>query len=162
MKQILYYSWNGKTRICAGAAAKLLHAGLTEIQERYPRKKGFFGFLRSGYEATKQKTAEIQMLPALTADTVVLAFPVWASKTPPAVNTALRTLDFNGRRVIAIITMGGAAKQIPCYDILTEQVQQRGGTVAAIIPVVTGGTSEEQWEATLKRELTRLGELESR
>lgn len=159
MKQILYYSWNGKTRHCAQTAGRLLNAPVTEIVERCPRKKGVLGFLRAGYEASKQKHADIQMLPSLDGEMVVLVFPVWASKTPPAINTALRTLDFAGRQVVAIITMGGPTKHIPCYDIVGDLVRQRGGALAGIIPVVTGRTEEDQWDADIRQGLARLGLL---
>lgn len=157
MTHIFYYSWGGKTKRCAEMTAALLNGALTEIKERTLRKKSIFGFLKSGYEAAKQKPSEIEALPAVSGDRIILAFPIWAGKTPPAINTTLKTLDFTNRQVTVIMTMGGRNTSLPAVDMVRNQIAQRGGLEASFISVVTGGTTEEKWENTLRRELEKQG-----
>lgn len=156
MTHIFYYSWGGKTRTCAQAVAGMLACNITEITETVPRKKSILGFLRSGYEATKMKTAEIMTLPAVEVDQIILAFPIWAGKIPPAVNTALRTLEFKDRNVIVINTMGGEPKNLPAVELTRAQIMQRGGADVKFIAVVTGGTREVEWKSKLTRDLAQL------
>lgn len=160
MTHIFYYSWSGKTRTCAEDVAGLLKCTLTEITEAVPRKKSIFGFLKSGYEASTLKTSEIKTLPAIDADRIILAFPIWAGKIPPAVNTALKTLDFRGRNVIVINTMGGEPKSVPGIELARKQIKQRGGAEVDFIAIVTGRTSEEMWKSKLRRDLAQLNVLE--
>lgn len=157
--QIFFYSWSGKTRTCAEISKKILKGELIEITEVKARKRGIWGFIKSGYEASKNWVSEINPLPETQGDTVVLAFPVWASKLPPAVHGALNIMGFNNKNVIVITTMGGAAKDLPCYEIVRNVMKCKGALGVTFIPVVTGGTSEEQWEALLKRELLKVAPI---
>lgn len=156
MTHILYYSWSGKTRACAENVAQMLQCSITEIKETLPRKKSILGFLKSGYEASRLKTSEIRTLPALEEDQIILAYPIWAGKIPPAVNTALRTLDFKDRRVLVINTMGGKPKSLPAVELARTQIMQRGGLEVTFISVVTGRVPEEVWKSKLQKDLTRL------
>lgn len=156
MSHVYYYSWSGKTRYCADAAARILNCGITEIIETLPRKKSILGFLRSGYEASTQKTSEIRALPDVEVDHIILAFPIWAGKAPPAVNTTLRTLNFSNRRVLVLNTVSGESKSIPSDELVRSQIVQRGGSEVSFIRIVTSRSSEADWESTLRRELAKL------
>lgn len=156
MTHIYYYSWSGKTKYCAEAVAGLLKCGITEIVEVSPRKKSIFGFLKSGYEAAIQKTSEIVALPAFNGEQIVLAFPIWAGKIPPAVNTALQTMDFKDYKVLIINTMGGEAKSNPGDDIVRNKIIKGGGSDVAFIRIVTGRYSEGIWKNMLRNELKRM------
>ncbi len=156
MTHVFYYSWGGKTRTCAQTVARMLGCNITEITEAMPRKKSILGFLRSGYEASTMKTSEIKTLPAVEEDRIILAFPIWAGKIPPAVNTALRTLDFKDRNVVVINTMGGEPKNLPAVDLARTQILQRGGAQVDFIAIVTSRSSEDAWKSKLTRDLTQL------
>ncbi len=78
---IVYYSRNGGTRKAAEALAEEIGAELAEIRETRKRR-GFFGFMRSGFEsATKRIVPILPLEPACdlaSYDRVILATPVWA------------------------------------------------------------------------------------
>lgn len=156
MTHIFYYSWSGKTRTCAEAAARMLSCGITEILERIPRKKSILGFLKSGYEASIQRSSQIMPLPDKEVDMIVLAFPIWAGKIPPAMNTALQTLNFKDRKVLVINTMGGESDSFPGQELARSMIMQRGGLEVSFIRIATGRSSEVNWEHRLRTELKRL------
>ncbi len=156
MHHIYYYSWFGKTRFCAEAAARILNCGVTEIIEVVPRKKGVFGFLKSGYEASREKTSEIRELPDFEGDWIILAYPIWAGRIPPAINTTLEKLNVTGRRVLVINTMGGESESIPAVDQVRNCILGQGGTDVSFIRITTGRSAEKDWENVLTRELKRL------
>lgn len=158
MTHVIYYSWSGKTRHCAELAAGIIQCGITEIVEVVPRKRSLWGFLKSGYEASTEKTSEIKPLVTPEADTLVLAFPVWAGKIPPAVNTALRTLDVSGRKVVVINTMSAEDKTFPGIALAQDLLTRRGAAAVNFIAITTGRYPEEIWDATLQRKLAQVFE----
>lgn len=77
--QIVYYSLNGTTEKVARQLAGQLDLPLYRIEDATPRK-GLFGFIRSGFEASTRKSARIRPIDAYQPDAehVVLLCPVWA------------------------------------------------------------------------------------
>jgi hypothetical protein len=84
MLLIAYYSLSGKTAAAAKTLAEALQAELLVIEDVKPRR-GFFGFMRSGFEATAARCPRIRLsredltVQQLAAyDGVILMTPVWA------------------------------------------------------------------------------------
>lgn len=157
MTQIVFYSWSGKTKHCADIAARLLGSSPREIVETIPRKKSILGFLKSGYQASKEKVSEIHPIGTLEGDQLVLAFPIWAGKMPPAINSALAQIDFTNKRVLVINTMGGESKTIPSNQLTRDIIVQRGGTVVGFVAIVTSRSVPEALEMQVKAALEHYG-----
>lgn len=86
--QIVYYSLNGTTEKAARQLAGQLDLPLYRIEDATPRK-GLFGFLRSGFEASTRKCARIRPIDEYQPDAehVVLLCPVWAGSLSSPMRT---------------------------------------------------------------------------
>jgi len=87
---IVFYSRKGRTRAAAAALATELGADLEEIRERRARK-GFLGFIRSGFEASTRRIVPILPLTKRLADyeRVIIGTPVWAGSISSPVRSFL-------------------------------------------------------------------------
>jgi flavodoxin len=106
---VAYYSRTGVTRQVASELAAMLGADIEEITDTKDRR-GFFGYLGGGRDASRKKTTVIgprQKDPS-NYDLVVLATPVWAWTVTPAMRTYL--IQNKGKIVKAafLCTMGGS------------------------------------------------------
>jgi flavodoxin len=75
---IVFFSRTGTTRLLAEAIARATHGDLEELRERKSRR-GVMGWLRSGYEGTYRRAAEILPLRHDVAayDLVFIGSPTW-------------------------------------------------------------------------------------
>jgi flavodoxin len=76
---VAYFSLTGHTREIAQAVAMACHADIEAIRE-VRQRGGFLGYMRSGYEATRKRTAAIHPAEKDPGgyDLVVLGTPVWS------------------------------------------------------------------------------------
>lgn len=109
---IVYYSLDGGTKL----VADLLHDRTGgDLQQLIPEKEPAGGGLRKlaegGFTALihyKPRIKHLRHDPA-DYDTIVLACPVWAGTTPPAMETFLNKEAFSGKEVV-ICTSSGSGK----------------------------------------------------
>src|SRR5271157_241968 len=75
---VVYYSRTGSTRKVAQAISDQLDGSMEEITEPKSRK-GIIGFMRSGFEAMRQKPSKINPITTNPADFdfVIIGSPVW-------------------------------------------------------------------------------------
>ena len=106
---VAYYSRTGTTRQAATELAALLGADVEEITDTKNRR-GFFGYLGGGRDASGKKTTVIGPLQKDPAeyDLVVLATPVWAWTVTPAMRTYLMQTKGKIRKAAFLCTMGGS------------------------------------------------------
>lgn len=111
---VVYYSRTGHTKHVAKELAIALNADLEEIVDRTSRM-GLLGYLRSGYEATFEKSADIQppRLQPASYDLVLVGTPVWSSALSSPVRTYLSRMG----------------ERIPCLGIFCTE-GGRGGANA--------------------------------
>lgn len=103
-KLVVYYSLNGNTKIVSEYFAQKTGADVYEIIEK-TKRKGFIGFMKSGFQAVTKKKSKIEQLPANLLDGVselTIATPVWASSPVPAVNAFLSLADIKGININVI------------------------------------------------------------
>jgi len=88
---VVYYSRTGNTKQVAQTIARELDADLLRIKET-KRYRGWFGFLKAGYQAVCGKTVVIETTEANSAeyDLIVLGSPVWAASIPPPLLTYIQ------------------------------------------------------------------------
>ncbi|MCS7151017.1 MAG: hypothetical protein NZ928_01345 [Endomicrobia bacterium] len=110
---IVYYSRSGRTKLVAMKLAELLNSETEEIVDFKPRK-GFLGWLISGYDALTKKITEIAPLTKNLDDYdhIILCSPVWALSIPPAIRTFLNLYKEEIKNISFIATMSstGAKK----------------------------------------------------
>jgi flavodoxin len=106
---VVYYSRSGKTKKAAEALAKKYNAVSEEIIEKVNRK-GILGWIKSGRDALKEKTTDIE--PSKNDpgkyDLVIIGCPVWASKVTPAVRTYLNLYKNSLKNVAFFCTEGSS------------------------------------------------------
>jgi menaquinone-dependent protoporphyrinogen IX oxidase len=87
---VVFFSRDGTTRKVAQAIGDRLHCEVEEITEPKGRK-GFLGFMRSGYQAYRQKASKINPIVAKVKrfDIVVVGTPVWAGRLSSPVRAFL-------------------------------------------------------------------------
>ena len=103
---IVYYSKVGNTEIAAKYLADKLGAHVIKLEDK-TNYKGLLGFIKGGMNASKTKVAELDHAvydEIAGYDRIVLATPVWAGKTTPAINAILENVDFNGKEVYVMTT----------------------------------------------------------
>jgi flavodoxin len=78
---VVFYSRSGKTKQVAEKITELLKADLEEVIDLKSRK-GIFGWLSAGKDASKKNGATIAAIKKQPAqyDLVILGTPVWAGK----------------------------------------------------------------------------------
>ncbi len=87
---VVYYSRSGHTKQIAEQIALAAGADLEAIADPTDRS-GIFGYLRSGYQAARQKTVEIgpSAHDAGAYDLVVIGTPIWNMSLSPPVRSYL-------------------------------------------------------------------------
>ncbi len=103
---IAYFSKAGNTAIVAEYLADKIGAKMIRLDDK-TNYKGFMGFVKGGMNASKAKMAELD--PSVYEDIaqydrIILATPVWAGKTTPAINSILESVDFQGKEVVVVTT----------------------------------------------------------
>jgi len=101
---VAYFSKSGNTKIAAeylaekiGAKVIVLHDGTTY--------KGVLGFVKGGMNASLAKKAKLnsEIFDEISKyERIVLATPVWAGKTTPAINAVLENVDWQGKKVYVL------------------------------------------------------------
>lgn len=114
---VVYYSLDGNTQYAADQIQDITGADLEQlIPEKEPTRKGFRKYAEGGFTALVHYKPRIRKLKHDPADydTIVLACPVWAGTTPPAMETFLHKESFSGKQLVicACSASGKADKMI--------------------------------------------------
>lgn len=135
MPAVIYFSQNGATRATAVAVAAAIEGELVELTEPTARK-GFFGVIRSGFEARSHRASALNgdpWTPAAQHAEWWLLTPVWASNGTPAVNAFLERADASGKRVSIVTVQADPERRgvESVHSYLTDRIVAAGGTVVA-------------------------------
>jgi flavodoxin len=102
---VVYYSRSGNTRFVAEYISQEIAADIEEIIDK-KKRKGLFGFILSGYDATRgrlTKITEMERSPK-DYDLIVVGTPMWNKRIVPAVRTYLKENSFSGKNVALFCT----------------------------------------------------------
>jgi len=107
---VVYYSRTGSTRKVAQAISDQLDGSMEEITEPKSRK-GIIGFMRSGFEAMRQKPSKINPITANPADFdfIIIGSPVWGGSLSSPVRAFLVEYGKVLGNVAFFSTKGGSA-----------------------------------------------------
>jgi len=109
---VVYYSRTGTTKFVAEKIASELGADAEEVVDLRNRR-GWLGFLKGGYDATRNKETEIREIqkPPKDYDLIVVGTPVWNSRLSPAIRTYLKENDLTDKRVAIFSTNEGRGNE---------------------------------------------------
>lgn len=87
---IVYVTRTGNSRKLAEMTSRETGFPVHEIQDLVNRK-GIFGWLHAGFQASTQKATPIQeeLVQLTDLDTIILVYPIWASSVCPPIRTWL-------------------------------------------------------------------------
>jgi flavodoxin len=108
---VAYYSKTGNIEIAAEYLAEKIGAKAIKLDDK-TNYKGIIGFLKGGLNASTVKKAELDKSiysEISKCNQIVLATPVWAGKTTPAINSVLENVDFKGKEVYVMTTQADPA-----------------------------------------------------
>ena len=104
--QVVYYTRSGFTKRIAEKLAKSLGCDPVQITDGRDWK-GFLGFLKAGYYASRGKDVEIAVHgPIDPADELIVVSPLWAGTLTPAVRVFLKGRD--ARTIRFVVTSNGS------------------------------------------------------
>ena len=108
---IVYVTRDGHSRALAEELGRLVGAPAAEIGDEVKRR-GFFGYMRSGFQAAARKATPIRDpgVELSRAKRVVLVQPVWASAVCPPLRTWLRAHrpELAGKRIGLVASEKGS------------------------------------------------------
>lgn len=109
---VVYYSRTGNTKFVAERIANELGADIEEIVD-LANRRGWLGFLKAGYDATRgreTKIGEMRKSPR-DFDLIVVGSPVWNSRPSSAIRTYLKRNDLSEKKVAIFCTNEGNGKE---------------------------------------------------
>jgi hypothetical protein len=157
---IVYYSLSGNTKTVAELVGEKTDGTLIRLEEDTSRK-GFLGFVKSGFQAATRRMSNIRGEPWKTAapfETVYLLTPIWAANGTPAMNAFLENADFQGKTVVIVTLQAdpngtGSEKTI---DHMRAVVESRGGSVASSHPLHSAPPGKYAGEDHLRDQTQKL------
>jgi len=130
---VVYYSRTGYTEKVAQEISKRLNSEVEQIKD-FKNRKGFLGFMISGYEAVTKKLvkiADVEKNPK-DYDLVIICSPVWAGSISSPIRTYLNNNGKNIQKVAFVATCDDNPGQIfeqmaslSCEPIQTFSVQEK-------------------------------------
>jgi flavodoxin len=109
---VVYYSRTGNAKFVAEKVASELKAETEEVVD-LKNRRGWLGFLRAGYDATRSKETRIEKMQKLPKDydLIVIGTPVWNSRLTPAIRTYLKDNDLSEKKVAIFSTNEGRGNE---------------------------------------------------
>ena len=110
---IVYYSFEGNTKLIAESIAGAIQADILELKpENEPKTKSFLKYLWGGKEALKK--AKPALLPFDTNpdeyDMIFIGTPVWAFTYTPPLNTFFSTNPLSNKKIALFCCHGGGKR----------------------------------------------------
>ena len=114
-KLVIYYSFEGNTKLMAESIAKAAGAELLQLTlKKETSSKGFIKYLWAGKAAMMKGKPELLPLDKNPEDydLIFLGTPVWALSCAPPVNSFLSSYPLTGKKVALFCCHGGNKRNI--------------------------------------------------
>ncbi len=131
---LVFYSRTGITKKIAELISIEMNCEYEEIIDTKKRKGRFFGFIKSGFAATREKLTiikKIQKDPKLY-DVVILGTPIWNKRMTPAIRTYITENKNRFKSVAFFCTMGGKGGP-ETFESMTKLCEKTPVSTLAII-----------------------------
>jgi flavodoxin len=137
---VVYYSYDGSTRVAAEVMAERMNADIFELEEMKARSHKASGFMSAGFAAlmgmrSRLKTTFANKMAEYTR--IYIGTPIWASQCAPAVNAFVRAADLSGKDV-AVFTLQAdrSPDKANGAQRLIKHLEKKGAIVADFIRLV--------------------------
>lgn len=153
---IVYYSKNGNTEIVAELLAEKYHGRVFVLEEKC-RRKGLFGFIKSGFQALAKKQSVLLNTPwkeLKDYDILYLCTPIWAGNITPAMNTFMANADLTDMEITIVTVQADTQleRSERAQNYLTELVKKKGGIVKKCIGLSGSSPFEKGDRNNIKRQ----------
>lgn len=134
---ITYFSWIGNTKVIAEEIHVSTGYDLIRIDELKERKKG--NIMGAAMSALFGLSSSIKSMDFSFSnyDNIFLGTPVWAGKTPPAINKFLKKASLKGKKIWLFITMGDDKIPQKTIELITSRIENKGGEVVDCLYLTT-------------------------
>ena len=134
---VVYYSLGGNTAAAAKKIAALTGADVFALREKNEKRRGVWGFVKSGFQAAFKMRARLERDYASETkayDSLYVGTPVWAGHCAPAVNTFVQNADLSGKDVTLFFLCASPEEDYrPAgIDALSAAIRKKGGTVSNV------------------------------
>lgn len=155
---IVYYSRTGTTKKVAEKLKKQFDCDIEEIYDRTSRK-GLFGFIRSGYDARKEKMTAItgEVKDVSTYKTIVMCTPLWSGHVCSAIRTYIM-LNKEKFKNVAFLSTAAFSSGTVAFSQMQEICQIEPITKVSILgkDIKKGNMEKKLKEFASKIELTNI------
>jgi flavodoxin len=105
---VVFYSRTGNSKFVAEKVVSELSADTEEVVD-LKNRRGWLGFIRAGYDATRGRETMIEKTQKSPKDynLIVVGTPVWNSRLTPAIRTYLKENDLSQKRIALFSTNEG-------------------------------------------------------
>jgi len=109
---VVYYSRTGKTKFVAEKVATELKADIEEVVD-LKNRSGRIGFLKAGYDATRDNETKIRETEKSPSDfdLIIIGTPIWNSRPASAIRTYLKKKDLSEKKVAIFCTNEGMGNE---------------------------------------------------
>lgn len=100
---VVFFSYDGSTRVAAKLISEKFGADLFELEEARKRGKSPLSFMTAGFSASIAKKSRLKNTFAPQMKEYVRIYigtPIWAGKAVPAVNSFVHSLDAKGKEIV--------------------------------------------------------------
>lgn len=131
---VVYYSLEGNTKEAAAKIAGKINADLLQlIPEKEIPTEGFKKFMQGGGMATFGLGTKLKPMDKNPADydQILLGTPIWAGKTPPAINQFFKTYKCY-EKIVGVFTLSGSGNNQNCIEKLKAKCKNIKETVSLV------------------------------
>lgn len=107
---VVYYSFEGNTRLIAHAIAQSTGADIQElVTEDQPKSRGFSKYFWGGRQVMTRQRPKLMPLEKNAADydVIFIGTPVWAFRPAPAMSSFLESVRLTGKKIALFCCSGG-------------------------------------------------------
>jgi len=157
---VVYYSRNGNTAIAAEYLSTLTEGKKVRLQAG----KYLNNFFLGGFNASSERLPKLKGDPwgeISDSDRLILAFPVWAGKINPAMNSFMAAASFKEKQVylLAVQADPGKTAQTRVLPVMAERVKADGGEIAGMLTIQGASPGKTSTDEAIIKQLSPWKDL---
>jgi flavodoxin len=156
---VVYYSYDGSTRVAAKIIADKFKADLFELEEVKKRGHSPFSFVAAGFSASVGKGSRLKSTfenEMKEYGSIYIGTPIWAGKSVPAVNTFIKKLNPKGKEVILFTVQADRnadVSSVNCIHTMKSLLEKKGASVIKTAGLCGAGPGETAKTDDMKKQI---------
>lgn len=132
---VVFYSYDGNTRVAAKVIADKTDAGIYELEEVKKRGRTGFAFMAGALSALTGRGSKLKDIFAERLkgyERIFIGTPIWAGKPVPAINTFIRKSDFSGKEIVLFTVQADEnpeVSSVKCSDAIKNALGKKGAVL---------------------------------